>query len=277
VRRSSFLAAARSWSWFASPESWRHLKRYKRDPSAGVVRAHSQLLHLLPPAAPFQRSPSRVFKPCCLQTFGVYGAGKAARHMLLVATPALEADMFHPPNRAAHGDSDYGQDSSDSGSSSSSSSSGGGVSGSSGGGSSGGRRHDGGGGAQQRGPRVRTLSYAPGAIDTEMQAAAREALPPIPLKAAFEANAAAGRLVKPADSAAALVRLLARPRGEVPNGSHWDYYDCCDGWVRDGEGRGGGGGGHPLDRPPATVVGAKPMAVAVGQGRPAAGGGGAAG
>ncbi|KAI8474539.1 MAG: hypothetical protein J3K34DRAFT_492790 [Monoraphidium minutum] len=174
------------------------------------------------------------------EAFGVYAAGKAARHMLLVATPALEADLMHRPNQQ--------QDAHDS-----SSSSGGGG--------------DACGGV---GPRLRALSYAPGPIDTDMQAAAREALPPIPLKAAFEANHVAGRLVDPRDSAAALARLLARPRAEVANGSHWDYYDLCGGGGGGGggalgaDGSGGGSGGgarHPLDRPPAVVV-AQPAAAA---------------
>lgn len=36
--------------------------------------------------------------------------------------------------------------------------------------------------SSSKGPLVRALSYAPGAMDTEMQAAAREALPDVPLK-----------------------------------------------------------------------------------------------
>ncbi|GLI62512.1 hypothetical protein VaNZ11_005168, partial [Volvox africanus] len=57
--------------------------------------------------------------------------------------------------------------------------------------------------------RVRALSYAPGPIDTEMQAAAREALPPGPLKARFEDNARCGRLVDPWASAQVLYDILA--------------------------------------------------------------------
>lgn len=179
------------------------------------------------------------------ETFGVYSAGKAARHMLLVATPALEADMFHPPN-AGPADTDQGVQGGD--------------------GHGNGHKGDGGsarsnGGSAAKGPKVRALSYAPGAIDTDMQAAARESLPRIPLKAAFEGNKAAGRLVDPRDSAAALVRLLARPRGEVGNGSHWDYYDCLasEGEAAASGGSGSGGGGearHPLDRPPAMAAAA---------------------
>lgn len=166
--------------------------------------------------------------------------------MLLVATPALEADMFHPPNRRAPN---------------------GGIPGDDNGGGGGGSRSDG-------GPRLRALSYAPGAIDTEMQAAAREALPRIPLKDAFESNAASGRLVDPADSARALAALLARPRREVANGSHWDYYDLVGSGGGSGGGggvaeaqaaaaaEGGGAGAHPLDRPPALAVGRPAVAAA---------------
>ncbi|GIL62972.1 hypothetical protein Vafri_17149 [Volvox africanus] len=90
--------------------------------------------------------------------------------------------------------------------------------------------------------RVRTLSYAPGAIDTEMQAAAREALPPGPLKARFEDNARCGRLVDPWTSAQVLYDILAED--VYDNGVHLDYYSS-------GAGSNGGdapSASHPLSR-----------------------------
>lgn len=82
---------------------------------------------------------------------------------MLTKTLALEADTFHNPRQ-------------DGGSSSGSSSS-------------------------RSGPYIRAISYAPGALDTDMQAESREGLPQIPLKAAFTNNAQQGRLVEPRDSA----------------------------------------------------------------------------
>ncbi|KAG2492100.1 hypothetical protein HYH03_009592 [Edaphochlamys debaryana] len=95
--------------------------------------------------------------------------------------------------------------------------------------------------------RVRALSYAPGAIDTEMQASAREALPPGRLKSAFEANQRAGRLVDPTATSRVLYDILSNldPYGNlgpqhygVPysNGFHLDYYTAVT----------GGRAAHPL-------------------------------
>ncbi|EFJ43277.1 hypothetical protein VOLCADRAFT_96616 [Volvox carteri f. nagariensis] len=78
----------------------------------------------------------------------------------------------------------------------------------------------GGGGLQPAAvARVRALSYAPGAIDTEMQAAAREALPAGSLKSRFEDNARNGRLVDPRVSAQVLYDILAADAYD--NGGHW--------------------------------------------------------
>ncbi|KXZ46992.1 hypothetical protein GPECTOR_39g486 [Gonium pectorale] len=75
--------------------------------------------------------------------------------------------------------------------------------------------------------RVRALSYAPGAIDTEMQASAREALPAGRLKAKFEENAREGRLVDPRASAAVLYDILTQDTYD--NGAHRDYYSAVAG------------------------------------------------
>lgn len=128
--------------------------------------------------------------------FSVYGAGKAARHMLIRCV-ALEAQQREV---AAAADATAASAPA----------------------SAGGR------GALPP-PRVRALSYAPGAIDTEMQAAAREALPPGPLKASFERN---HREVSEAGP--------RPPRGVPPP---WAWFLCLRGGVGGGRKRGLGGGG----------------------------------
>jgi len=119
------------------------------------------------------------------EAFGIYAAGKAARHML-TATLAREADMLWNNSSRNSSSSDEQGDKSR--------------------------------------PHVRCISYSPGPIDTDMQAGARESLPDVPLKKAFQKALAENQLVDPADSARVLVELITGPRESLPNGAHTDYY-----------------------------------------------------
>lgn len=75
-------------------------------------------------------------------------------------------------------------------------------------------------------PSLRTLNYAPGPLDTDMQAAVRASAGCDPqLAAQFKQLKESGQLVPPEASAAVLVRLLLAGRFE--SGAHLDYYDVC--------------------------------------------------
>merc|ERR1712166_191902 len=77
--------------------------------------------------------------------------------------------------------------------------------------------------AESKNDRVRVLNYAPGPLDTQMQAQVRTDMPPVPLKAGFSDMHSKGLLVDPRESAKILVRLLKQ--NEFDSGAHIDYYD----------------------------------------------------
>eukprot|EP00735_Rhodelphis_limneticus_P005035 TRINITY_DN1672_c0_g1::TRINITY_DN1672_c0_g1_i1::g.17795::m.17795 TRINITY_DN1672_c0_g1::TRINITY_DN1672_c0_g1_i1::g.17795 ORF type:complete len:263 (+),score=57.07,sp/Q17QK8/SPRE_BOVIN/37.12/8e-43,adh_short/PF00106.20/1.5e-15,Nop/PF01798.13/0.16 TRINITY_DN1672_c0_g1_i1:43-831(+) len=70
---------------------------------------------------------------------------------------------------------------------------------------------------------VKTVNYAPGPLDTDMQKEIREAMPDVPLKDAFVNMHRDGSLVPPRKSADVLTHLLIEDAWE--NGAHLDYYD----------------------------------------------------
>ncbi|KAJ3320565.1 hypothetical protein HDV06_005188 [Boothiomyces sp. JEL0866] len=70
---------------------------------------------------------------------------------------------------------------------------------------------------------VRVLNYAPGPLDTAMQQRIREEMPDVDLKKAFTNMHKENNLIKPRDSAQALVDLLEK--NEFDNGSHVDYFE----------------------------------------------------
>ncbi|KAJ3312696.1 hypothetical protein HDV04_002840 [Boothiomyces sp. JEL0838] len=71
--------------------------------------------------------------------------------------------------------------------------------------------------------RVRVLNYAPGPLDTAMQQRIREEMPDVDLKKAFTNMHHENNLVKPKDSAQALIHLLEKD--EFENGAHVDYFE----------------------------------------------------
>ena len=71
---------------------------------------------------------------------------------------------------------------------------------------------------------VRTLNYAPGALDTDMQAEIRGRMPSSsPLAEVFTEMHATGKLLAPSTSAQKLVGLLAE--GSFESGTHIDVWD----------------------------------------------------
>ncbi|KAI9199774.1 uncharacterized protein BJ171DRAFT_516964 [Polychytrium aggregatum] len=73
-------------------------------------------------------------------------------------------------------------------------------------------------------PRVRVLNYAPGPLDTDMQAEIRKDMPAVELRDLFVDMKTKGTLVDPTESALTLLHLLSKPDGFV-SGSHVDYFD----------------------------------------------------
>ncbi|TPX31814.1 sepiapterin reductase (L-erythro-7,8-dihydrobiopterin forming) [Synchytrium microbalum] len=71
--------------------------------------------------------------------------------------------------------------------------------------------------------RLKTLNYAPGPMDTDMQQAIREDMNDVPLRKTFDEMHSKGELVDPVASASAMVDLLVAD--QYVNGSHVDYYD----------------------------------------------------
>ena len=69
------------------------------------------------------------------------------------------------------------------------------------------------------------LNYAPGPLDTDMQAAIREDMPNSRVKDIFVDMKKAGTLVKPDESAMKLLRILES--NNFTTGDHIDYYDAC--------------------------------------------------
>nr|XP_032813794.1 LOW QUALITY PROTEIN: sepiapterin reductase [Petromyzon marinus] len=72
-------------------------------------------------------------------------------------------------------------------------------------------------------PHVRVLNYAPGPMDTDMQAEACVRTGDAGLRGRLEKSRAGGALVDPRDSAHALLRLLRAD--SFRSGAHVDYYD----------------------------------------------------
>lgn len=72
-------------------------------------------------------------------------------------------------------------------------------------------------------PRIRTLSYAPGPLDNEMQQHVRETLADPEQNKLYSKMANEGNLVKMEDSATKLYDLLEK--NEFTSGSHIDFYD----------------------------------------------------
>lgn len=70
---------------------------------------------------------------------------------------------------------------------------------------------------------VRTLNYAPGPLDTDMQTTIRDNAPHEPQREYFKGLKDQDTLVKPIDSAKKLMAILELD--EFKNGSHIDYYD----------------------------------------------------
>jgi sepiapterin reductase len=70
---------------------------------------------------------------------------------------------------------------------------------------------------------TRVLNYAPGPLDTDMQAVIRNDMPDGTLKTAFKNMKQEGTLVDPNESAKVLVILLEKD--QYDNGAHLDYYD----------------------------------------------------
>ena len=79
--------------------------------------------------------------------------------------------------------------------------------------------------AEKRGlhSQVRVLNYAPGPLDTRMQAAIREDMPAGELRDAFLGMHRENKLISPLDSARVMVRLLEVDKYD--NGAHVDYYE----------------------------------------------------
>ncbi|KAI8854981.1 hypothetical protein BC829DRAFT_359451 [Chytridium lagenaria] len=75
-------------------------------------------------------------------------------------------------------------------------------------------------------PRVRTLNYAPGPLNTDMQKNIRDEMPDVPLRSLYVTMHEEGKLVDPNDSARVLVELL--DSGNFENGAHIDYYDVLN-------------------------------------------------
>jgi sepiapterin reductase len=72
---------------------------------------------------------------------------------------------------------------------------------------------------------VKTLSFAPGPLDTDMQAEIRRDMPPdSELSQVFQTMHQKGELLDPAWSAAKLAGLLAQ--SSFTSGVHIDVYDC---------------------------------------------------
>ncbi|KAL2913730.1 hypothetical protein HK105_206746 [Polyrhizophydium stewartii] len=77
--------------------------------------------------------------------------------------------------------------------------------------------------APARHGRVRVLNYAPGPLDTDMQARIRAEMPNVQLRQVYVKMHDEGRLVDPNDSAKVLVSMLESD--DYDNGAHVDFYD----------------------------------------------------
>jgi len=76
---------------------------------------------------------------------------------------------------------------------------------------------------QADGTHVKTLNYAPGPLDTDMQTEIRSEMPAVGLRETFSQMHQEGKLLSATQSAQKLARLLAADAFE--SGSHVDYYD----------------------------------------------------
>eukprot|EP00656_Telonema_subtile_P035864 TRINITY_DN39820_c0_g1_i1.p1 TRINITY_DN39820_c0_g1~~TRINITY_DN39820_c0_g1_i1.p1 ORF type:complete len:260 (-),score=76.95 TRINITY_DN39820_c0_g1_i1:48-827(-) len=77
--------------------------------------------------------------------------------------------------------------------------------------------------AEQAGQDVRVLNYAPGPLDTEMQAQIRDVMPDVPLRSVFDGMHKEGKLLTAEESAHTLGLLLQED--SYKTGSHVDFYD----------------------------------------------------
>jgi sepiapterin reductase len=71
---------------------------------------------------------------------------------------------------------------------------------------------------------IKSLNYAPGPLDTEMQKEIREIMPECELRNAFIKMKAEESLIQPDASALKLMNILRV--NEFTNGAHIDFYDC---------------------------------------------------
>ena len=72
-------------------------------------------------------------------------------------------------------------------------------------------------------PTIRTLNYAPGPLDTDMQKEVRDTLCDEESRTIYQTMHTDGKLVHPNTSAAKMVELLMKD--EYSSGSHLDFYD----------------------------------------------------
>ena len=72
-------------------------------------------------------------------------------------------------------------------------------------------------------PHIRVLNYAPGPLDTDMQAVIRDTMFEGKMRDSFVSMHAEGRLVRPADSVLYMFDLLEADAFE--NGAHCDYFE----------------------------------------------------
>jgi len=79
---------------------------------------------------------------------------------------------------------------------------------------------------EENGGHIKTLNYAPGPCDTNMQKEIRESSEHAPTREYFDDMHKKGQLVDPNDTARVLVALLESDSFE--SGSHVDYFDVKD-------------------------------------------------
>ncbi|KAI8930137.1 hypothetical protein BC831DRAFT_440445 [Entophlyctis helioformis] len=166
-------------------------------------------------------------------SWGVYSAGKAARDMLhrviAIEEASIETEETLPGFNATRSSGSAARTSSDNsqpnnnGSGGGGGSSPGGISITSGGAASPGPASASAEESAPKSGRVRVLNYAPGPMDTDMQARIRSEMPDIPLRQVYVSMHREGRLVDPNDSAKVLISLLESD--EYENGAHVDFFD----------------------------------------------------
>lgn len=78
--------------------------------------------------------------------------------------------------------------------------------------------------AASNGTIVKSLNYAPGPVDTDMQAEIRQTATVEEQRAFYTSMFEAGKLVTPSQTSAKLVSILER--NEYQSGAHIDFYDA---------------------------------------------------